>query len=58
MSLIKKIVKEIYPYMYAIFGLLQAFFKFRYLYVDAENDKNYYHIFYLFEKLHLGRAPT
>lgn len=40
-----------------IFGLLQTFYKFRYLYLQDGKDY-YYHLFYRIEKLHLKRLPS
>lgn len=54
----KKVLRSIYPYIYALFGLLQTFYRFRYLYLQGEKEEYYYHLLYRIEKLHLRRAPS
>lgn len=58
LKLLQKILKEIYPYLYAVVGLLQTFHKFRYLYQEADKEDRWYHLFYRFQKLHLKRSSS
>lgn len=49
---LKKTIKLIYPYLYAIFGIVQTFYKFRYLYLQESKDY-YYNLFYRLANVHL-----
>jgi hypothetical protein len=40
------VVKEVYPYLYALWGVVQTLLRFRYLYLQDQKD-HYYHLFYL-----------
>lgn len=53
LGVIKRIFKLLYPYLYMVVGILQAAYKFRYLYSMSDKEK-YYNLLYQINGVHLG----